>query len=55
MIDAILSGLGGPPEPFRWIAALVLVGLIVAYGLFEFVVGLGARKLWHRLQRRDDE
>jgi hypothetical protein len=26
MIDAILSGLGGPREPFPWIGVLILVG-----------------------------
>jgi hypothetical protein len=55
MIEAILSELGGPREPFPWTAVLILVGLIVAYGLVEYAFGLGIRGLWRRLKHGNDE
>jgi hypothetical protein len=55
MIDAILSGLGGPREPFPWAAVLVLVGLIVVYGLVEYAFCLAVRRLWRRLKHRGNK
>jgi hypothetical protein len=55
MIEGILSRLGGPPEPFPWGVALILLAILIGYGLLEYALGLGLRSLWRRLIRRDEE